>query len=89
MSEPPTETVWLTPEEVAERFRISLATVYRALREDRMPGIKILNVWRIDSAELDQWIASQRPMPRPMKPREEFMAEVRAIRQDGDHAAVA
>lgn len=83
-----TETTWLTPEEVAERFRISLATVYRALREDRMPGIKILNVWRIDARELDEWIASQRPMPKPRSNRDEFMAEVRALREE-DHAAVA
>ena len=80
------EGVWLTPEDVAQRFSISRATVYRALNEGRLPGMKILGCWRVDPDELAEWIASKRRVPRPRTIREEFIAEVAAIRR-GSNAA--
>lgn len=48
---------WLKPAEVAERFAVSKATIYRALREGRLPGVYVLGCWRIDPDELDLPIA--------------------------------
>lgn len=47
---PPSE--YLTVEEVAHLLRLSESAIYRALREHRLPGLKILGRWRIPRAEL-------------------------------------
>ena len=72
---------WLKPAEVAERFCVSKATIYRALREGRLPGIYVLGCWRIDPDELEEWIASHRTVPRPRTTRDELMADVIALRR--------
>ncbi len=77
------EPEWLTVEEVAAELRLSPATVYRALAEGRMPGAKLLGCWRIYHADLEEWLASLRVVPKPKKPKpqSDFMAEVLARRE--------
>lgn len=41
--------MWISPEEYATRYRISLASLYPALRAGRVPGAKRVmgRMWRI------------------------------------------
>lgn len=43
----------LTPDEVADRLRVSIRTVYGWLRAGLLPGKKFGGVWRIDERDLD------------------------------------
>jgi len=84
---------FLTPGEVAELLRLGQSTIYRALTEGRLPGIKPLGRWRIPGDELEQWVRDQRPMPRsngadPVSKRppgsgsaERLLAEVAELRR--------
>ena len=75
----------LTPAEVADRRALSKGAVTRALRENRIPGYKVLDVWRIDDAELEDWIESQRVPSRQSEPSSRgFIDEVRQKREQRD-----
>ena len=49
-----------TPAEVADELRLAKSTVYRALEEGRLPGVKVLGRWRVDAEELTAWIDSSK-----------------------------
>lgn len=70
----------LTPAQVADRLSLSTGAVTRALREGRIPGYKVLGVWRVSCAELESWIESQRVPSRQSEPSD-FLAEVHSIRE--------
>lgn len=72
----------LTPAEVAERLQLSSGAVTRALREGRIPGFKLLGVWRVRCDELESWIESGRVSRR--SDSDDFLAEVRRIREERD-----
>ena len=87
-----TATEYMTVEEFATEFRISESAVYRALREQRLPGVKILGRWRISREELLAQAVrggrvgtatSQSPMPTARRrPRSDgFRAKVIALRR--------
>lgn len=76
MSEP-----LLTPAQVADQLSLSIGAVTRALREGRIPGYKLLGVWRINAAELESWIDSQRVPSRQSEPSNGLLAEVHSIRE--------
>ena len=44
----------LTVKEVAEYLRIGQRSVYKLIREHKIPAIRILNKWRVDKAQLDK-----------------------------------
>lgn len=77
-------------EEAAAEFRISQSALYRALREQRLPGVKILGRWRVSRAELLTHArkasrlrtSARNPMPRPARQRPEgrFRATVAELR---------
>lgn len=69
---------YLTPQDVAERYQLSAAGVTRALREGRLPGVKILGRWRVDPRRLEQALASP-----PQAEKEDVLAEVRRLREAG------
>jgi len=46
----------LTPEEVALILRIDKETVYRNLRQGRLPGAKVGGQWRTRRADLDGFL---------------------------------
>lgn len=70
--------------DVAHRLSVSEAAVYRALREGRLPGVKLLGCWRVDPGELEGWIDSARvvPVARVQEPseHEELKAQVLQLR---------
>ena len=46
----------LTVEEAAEQLRIHPSTVYRLARRGQLPAVKVGNQWRLDSANLEDWL---------------------------------
>ncbi|MBE3562246.1 MAG: helix-turn-helix domain-containing protein [Hydrogenibacillus schlegelii] len=49
----------LTPEEAAKRLRVSVRTVYRQLKDGRLPGVKVGGQWRIRREELERYLAGE------------------------------
>ena len=47
----------LTVEEAAKVLRISQVTLRRLLRESKLPGVKVGNVWRIPRSALEAFLA--------------------------------
>ena len=43
---------YYTPQEVSEKLKIDIRTIYRWIREDRLKAVKVGHVWRISEAEL-------------------------------------
>jgi excisionase family DNA binding protein len=44
---------YLSPEEVAALFSVSLRTVYNWIKQKKIPAMKIGGVWRIRRADLE------------------------------------
>ena len=44
----------LTVKEVAEYLRIGQRSVYKLIREQKIPAIRILNKWRVEKTQLDR-----------------------------------
>ena len=44
----------LTVKEVAEYLRIGQRSVYKLIKENKIPAIRILNKWRVDKKELEK-----------------------------------
>ena len=49
----------MTASEVARYFRIHPTTVYRLLREGKLPGFKIGADYRFNKGEIDDWMAER------------------------------
>jgi excisionase family DNA binding protein len=45
-----------TPEEVAQKLKISRATVYIWLRQGRLKGVKVGDLWRIPEEALEEFL---------------------------------
>ena len=43
-------------EEVAKYLRVTTKTIYRFLKDDKIPAMKVGNMWRFDPVEIDQWL---------------------------------
>lgn len=54
------EQLPLTLEEVARRLRVNERTVLRLLDRKALRGYKVGRVWRIDQADLDDYIKRQK-----------------------------
>lgn len=50
----------ITVEELAALLGVHRITVYRHLKESKLPGFKIGRVWRFNREEVSSWIAQQR-----------------------------
>ena len=73
--------VWLTPEQLATIFQVNPVTIRRALREGRLPGTKIGELWRTDPSDLDEWLTSQKKVPKSQESEpSDFMKEVKELR---------
>ncbi len=46
----------LTPEEVAKRLKVKKGTIYGWLRDGKLKGTKIGDLWRIDEKDLQEFI---------------------------------
>lgn len=50
---------FLTAEEVAEYLRLPLSTVYKLVKDKRLPGFKVGKHWRIRTEAIQDWIKEQ------------------------------
>lgn len=46
----------LTPEEVAQKLKVSRRTIYLWLRQGRLKGVKVGDLWRIPESALREFI---------------------------------
>ncbi|MFA4995791.1 MAG: helix-turn-helix domain-containing protein [Patescibacteria group bacterium] len=53
------ENEFLTVEEVAEKYRVAVATIYRMVRKGEIPAIKFGKVWRIKKNELEEKLSNK------------------------------
>jgi excisionase family DNA binding protein len=49
----------LNVSELSEYLRIHKTTIYRMLREGRLPGFRIGSDWRFSVEAIDQWLSDQ------------------------------
>lgn len=47
----------LTVPEIAARLSLSVSHTYNLLKAGRIPGFRIGSCWRVERAELDDWLA--------------------------------
>ena len=55
-----TESEILTPEQAAEKLKVSIITVRRLLKNGNLNGFKVGRRWRIDESDLRKYIKRQR-----------------------------
>ncbi len=50
----------LTPEEVADRLKVSIFTVRRWIHQGELPAYRIGRGWRIGTTDLSKWLETHR-----------------------------
>jgi excisionase family DNA binding protein len=50
---------YLTIQEVAWRFGVNTTTIYRLVKQGRLPAFKVGNQWRFSERRLDEWVADR------------------------------
>lgn len=63
-----TEATVLTIEELAEYLRISKSTLYKLVRENRLPCQKIGKHWRFRKEAIDRWLEEGESAKREEEP---------------------
>lgn len=51
-------TTWLTLEEAAQYLKMGKSTLYDLARKGNIPAHKMGREWRLDAAELNEWLKS-------------------------------
>jgi excisionase family DNA binding protein len=54
-----------TIKELSEHLRVHPTTIYRLLRQGRLPGFRVGSNWRFNRAAIEQWEKLQASAPRP------------------------
>ncbi len=54
------DDTFLTTEEVLDYLQVNLRTVYRLIKADKIPAVRVGRQWRFKRADLDAWLESQR-----------------------------
>ena len=49
----------LSVEELARALQVTTGTVYRLVREDGLPGVRVGGQWRFRREELERWLDSR------------------------------
>ncbi|MEG6567732.1 helix-turn-helix domain-containing protein [Thermoanaerobacterium saccharolyticum] len=47
---------YYTPQEIAEKFKVKINTVYKWIREGKLKAVKVGDLWRISETELKRFI---------------------------------
>ena len=55
----PSDKHYLSVEEVAGRFGVNVTTVYRLVKQGKLPAFKVGNQWRFSQARLEEWVADR------------------------------
>lgn len=54
----------LSVREVADLLSVDSKTIYRLAKRGNLPGFKVAGAWRFLRDDIDDWIESQKTMPR-------------------------
>jgi excisionase family DNA binding protein len=54
-----------TIKELSEHLRVHPTTIYRLLRQGRLPGFRVGSNWRFNRAAIEQWELAQRSIFEP------------------------
>lgn len=46
----------MTVQELAEFLRVGRATIYRLLRQEKLPGFRVGAEWHFDRAVIERWL---------------------------------
>ena len=57
----PDDEVFLTTEEVLAYLQVNLRTVYRLIKDKKMPAVRVGRQWRFRKRDIEAWLNSQRP----------------------------
>lgn len=55
----PSQEEIFTIKELSEHLRVHPTTIYRLLRQGRLPGFRVGSNWRFNRAAIEQWEATQ------------------------------
>jgi len=50
------EEIYYTPKELADRFKVTTQAIQKWIREGKLDGIKLGNVWRVSESALQEFI---------------------------------
>lgn len=50
---------YYTPQEVAEKLKVNIHTVYRWIREGKLKASKVVDLWRIPESELKRLLGEE------------------------------
>ena len=50
--------MWLTIHEVSDYIKISKETIYKMVKQSKLPATKIGNQWRFNKSLVDDWLLS-------------------------------
>jgi excisionase family DNA binding protein len=64
----PDDEVFLTTEEVLAYLQVNLRTVYRLIKDKKMPAVRVGRQWRFRKRDIEAWLNSQRPEPASALP---------------------
>ncbi len=59
---------YLTANEVAERLKLNVETIYDLMKSGQLPAIKIGGRWRMEASELREWFKTLASQPPPRRP---------------------
>jgi excisionase family DNA binding protein len=67
------EDAFLTTDEVLNYLQVNLRTVYRLIKSEKIPAVRVGRQWRFRKRDIDAWLESQRPrgprlVPSPSRP---------------------
>lgn len=61
------ETLY-SPEEVAGILKVNVATVYRLLRDGRLPSSRVASLYRISESQLQSYLSAKPSLYHEMNP---------------------
>ena len=56
----PDDEVFLTTEEVLEYLQVNLRTIYRLIKANKIPAVRVGRQWRFRKRDIDAWLSRQR-----------------------------
>ena len=65
------QKLYLSVEQVAQRFGVNSATVYRLVQRGALPGFKVGGQWRFSPDMLEHWVVDQLTAERLKKEDQE------------------
>jgi excisionase family DNA binding protein len=67
-SKPPAHEGFLTTEEVLEYLQVNLRTVYRLIKSNAIPAVRVGRQWRFKKQDIDAWLEGRKGGARQPEP---------------------